>query len=42
MEHFSPDRAGYVHLDLTPGSYVWVSEGYGDRGMVSEFTIAED
>jgi hypothetical protein len=39
MEHLSPDRAGYVHLDLEPGSYAWVSEGYGDRGMVREFTI---
>lgn len=40
MEHLSPDRTGYVHLELAPGSYAWVSEGYGDRGMVSEFTIA--
>ena len=39
MEHLSPDRAGYVHLDLEPGSYAWVSEGYGDRGMVREFTV---
>lgn len=39
MEHLSPDRAGYVHLDLEPGRYAWVSEGYGDRGMVREFTV---
>lgn len=42
MEHLSPDRAGYVHLELQPGSYAWVSEGYGNRGMVSEFTVAGD
>lgn len=40
MEHLSPDQTGYVHLELVPGSYAWVSEEYGERGMVSEFTIA--
>jgi hypothetical protein len=39
MEHLSPGQAGFVHLDLEPGSYAWVSEGYGGRGMVKEFRI---
>ncbi|MFW6192567.1 MAG: hypothetical protein ACOC83_03685 [Gemmatimonadota bacterium] len=26
-------------MDLEPGSYAWVSEGYGPRGMVEEFTV---
>lgn len=29
----------YVHLDLSPGDYAWVSEWYGGRGMVKEFTV---
>lgn len=39
MEHLTPGEVGYIHLDLEPGSYAWVSEGYGDRGMVRAFTV---
>jgi hypothetical protein len=32
-------RTGYTMINLTPGKYAWVSEGYGSRGMVETFTI---
>lgn len=35
-------RAGatsYVHLDLEPGRYAWISEGYAPKGMVYEFSV---
>lgn len=32
-------RTGYVTVDLTPGRYLWVSEGYGARGMTREFRV---
>ena len=39
IEPMAAGRTGYVTLNLTPGKYAWVSEGYGNRGMVEEFTI---
>lgn len=39
VEHLWAGNTGYMTVDLTPGRYVWVSEGYADRGMVREFTI---
>lgn len=29
----------YFTVELAPGRYAWVSEGYAERGMVQEFTI---
>lgn len=39
MEHMAAGRTGYVTVELEPGRYAWVSEGYGARGMVREFTV---
>lgn len=39
LEHMAAGRTGYITVDLTPGDYAWVSEGYGARGMVREFTV---
>ncbi len=39
MEQQSAGRTGYLTVTLEPGHYAWVSEEYGARGMVHEFTI---
>lgn len=39
MESMAAGGTGYMTVDLEPGRYAWVSEGYGARGMVSEFTV---
>lgn len=39
MEHLAAGKTGYMTVDLQPGNYVWVSEGYGSRGMVETFTV---
>lgn len=39
VEHLPAGATGYMTVDLEPGRYAWVSEGYGDRGMVKEFTV---
>jgi len=39
MEAQAAGRTGYVTLDLKPGRYVWISEEYGRRGMIYEFTV---
>lgn len=31
----------YMTVDLKPGQYAWVSQGFADRGMVYEFTVGE-
>lgn len=41
VEHLPPGATGYATVDLEPGRYAWVSEGYGHRGMVQEFTVEE-
>ncbi|HUP01947.1 MAG TPA: hypothetical protein VM737_10560 [Gemmatimonadota bacterium] len=39
VEHMAAGRTGYMTVDLAPGDYAWVSEGYGARGVVREFTV---
>lgn len=39
VEHMAAGKTGYMTVDLTPGRYAWISEGYGSRGMVKTFTI---
>jgi hypothetical protein len=39
VEHLAAGRTGYMTVDLGPGEYAWVSEGYGARGMVRRFTV---
>lgn len=39
VEHMVAGRTGYMTVELTPGDYVWVSEGYGAKGMVREFGV---
>lgn len=39
VEHLAAGRTAYFTVDLEPGRYAWVSEGYGARGMVEEFTV---
>lgn len=39
VEHLPAGATGYMTVELEPGRYAWVSEGYGDRGMVHEFTV---
>lgn len=39
VEHMVAGRTGYMTVQLTPGEYAWVSEGYGARGMVREFSV---
>lgn len=38
-EQVPPGSASYLHVDLTPGRYAWISEGYGSQGLVQEFQI---
>jgi hypothetical protein len=38
-EDMSAGHTAYVTVDLTPGNYAWVSESYGSRGVVKEFTV---
>jgi hypothetical protein len=39
MEQLEAGNAGYLGVDLEPGSYAWISEAYADRGMVKEFVV---
>ncbi len=39
LDSMAEGRTGYFTADLTPGRYALVSEEYGPRGMVHEFTI---
>jgi hypothetical protein len=32
-------KTAYMTVELVPGRYAWVSEAYGSRGMVREFTV---
>jgi len=38
-EEVPPGHTTYFTVNLEPGRYAWISEGYGSRGMVKEFTI---
>lgn len=39
VEHLAAGMTGYITVDLQPGNYAWISEGYGSRGMVQTFTV---
>jgi hypothetical protein len=39
FEQLEAGGTGYVHVDLEPGTYAWISEAYADRGMVKEFVV---
>jgi hypothetical protein len=39
VEHLPAGSIGYMTVDLQPGRYAWVSEGYGAHGVASEFVI---
>lgn len=41
LEHMTAGRTGYVSADLEPGGYALLSEVYGSRGMVHEFTVEQ-
>lgn len=38
-EHVPVGYSSYISVDLQPGRYVWVSEGYGTRGVIEVFTV---
>lgn len=38
-EQVPPGHTSYFTVDLEPGRYAWVSEGYAAMGMVQEFTV---
>ena len=39
VEHMGAGKTGYMTVNLTPGNYAWVSEGYGSQGVVSTFSV---
>lgn len=39
VEHLRAGATGYMTVDLEPGRYAWVSEGYGPQGVALEFTV---
>lgn len=39
MEHLAAGRTGFITVTLEPGRYAWVSEGYGARGVATEFLV---
>ena len=39
MENMAAGKTGYITVDLEPGNYAWVSEGYANRGMVETFVV---
>ncbi|MEJ2320528.1 MAG: hypothetical protein P8Y21_14485 [Gemmatimonadales bacterium] len=39
VEHMAAGKTAYMTVELVPGRYAWVSEAYGSRGMVREFTV---
>ena len=41
VEHLHAGGTAYVTVDLEPGRYAWVSEGYGARGMAVEFVVSQ-
>ncbi len=38
-EQVPPGHTSYVTVDLEPGRYAWISEGYAQQGLVEEFRI---
>lgn len=41
VEHLPAGATAYMTVDLEPGRYAWVSEGYGERGMAVEFVVSQ-
>lgn len=39
VEHMTAGNTGYLHIDLEPGRYLWISEEYAPRGMHLEFIV---
>lgn len=39
VDHMSGGTTGYFRVNLEPGRYAFVSEGFAARGMVHEFTV---
>jgi hypothetical protein len=39
VEHLAAGATGYFTVDLDPGLYAWVSEGYGAQGMTRTFVV---
>ena len=39
FEQLEAGGTGYMHVNLEPGTYGWISEAYADRGMVKEFVV---
>lgn len=39
VEHMPPGSTGYMHVDLEPGRYLWISEEYGAQGVLQDFEI---
>ena len=39
VEHLPAGSTGYMTVDLAPGRYAWISEGYGAQGVTSEFLV---
>lgn len=38
-EQVPAGHTSYLTVDLEPGRYAWISEGYAQQGMVQEFTV---
>lgn len=38
-EQVAPGEASYLTVDLEPGRYAWISEGYAGQGMIEEFVV---
>jgi hypothetical protein len=40
-EQVPPGSVSFVTVDLEPGRYVWISEGYAQAGLLEEFRVEE-
>lgn len=38
-DHLAGGSTGYFRVDLEPGRYAFVSEGFANKGMIHEFTV---
>lgn len=38
-EQVAPGEASYLTVDLEPGRYAWISEGYASQGMIHEVSV---
>lgn len=41
VDEMPAGHSGYFHVNLEPGRYAWISEGYAAQGMVKEFTVGD-